>query len=92
MRVVVGDPVTERGAAVSSPEPFGGAEQVFDAIGTPHSGRESPGRTASASVSARSGHENANALTAGSRRSIAESAASTNSRADSSPERTSAAW
>ena len=59
--------------------------------GTPQSGRASPGRTASASARARSAHTRTNAFSTGFMRSIARSDASTSSRAEISPDRTSAA-
>jgi hypothetical protein len=60
--------------------------------GTPHRGRGSPGRTASASSRARPAHTATKALSSGFRSSIAASEASTSSRAEISPERTSPAW
>ena len=59
--------------------------------GMPQSGRWSPGWTASASPSARSAQTATNAFTCGLRRSIVRSDASTSSRAESSPVRTSRA-
>jgi hypothetical protein len=89
--VVVGDPVAEGGTAVVGGKPVGCAEQVL------HRERHATQRTLVAwahpyglrerALSA----DEANALTARSSRSIAASEASTNSRADNSPERTSAA-
>ena len=58
--------------------------------GIPQSGRASPGRTPSASASARSAHTRTNAFSTGFMRSIARSDASTSSRAEISPDRTSA--
>ena len=56
--------------------------------GTPQSGRGSPGRTASASASARSAQSATNAFSSGFSRSTVASEASTSSRAETSPART----
>ena len=64
------------------------ATRSLIAIGTPASGRSSPGWTASASASARSSQSVTNAFSSPFRRSIASSEASTSSRADTSPSRT----
>ncbi len=64
----------------------------FTPIGTPQSGRGSPGRTLSAASSACSANTATNAFTVGFCRSISSSDASTSSRAGTSPARTRAAW
>src|SRR4051812_11255444 len=61
------------------------------AMGTPANGRSSPGPTLSASASASSAKTSTNALSVGLSSAIRSSEACTSSRAESSPERTSAA-
>jgi hypothetical protein len=67
------------------------AIRSFTAIGTPASGRSSPGCTASASASARSATVVTNAFSSSFRSAIARSDSSTSSREEHSPERTSSA-
>jgi hypothetical protein len=64
------------------------ATRSLTAIGSPASGRSSPGLTASASSSARSAQSVTKALSSSFRCSIASSEASTSSRAETSPSRT----
>ena len=65
--------------------PLVSATRSLTAIGTPASGRSSPGSIASASASARSSQSVTNALSSSLRRSIASYAVSTSSRAVISP-------
>ena len=90
--VVVGDPVAEGGTdpcVVGSPSV--GGEQVLDADRHAAQRPRVAGADRSASASARSSQRATIAPSAGFRRSVAASAASTSSRADSSPARTIAA-
>ena len=89
--VVVGDPVAEGRASLRRRNPLGGGEQVLDPDRDPAERARIAWAYASASARARSAHTRTNAFRTGFMRSIARSDASTSSRAESSPDRTSAA-